>query len=95
MGFLRGRLALYSQLLIAAGCMASFERYIQTGRHPLGWEESAVRLAYSLRWVLFLWVAIEVAIARFQHWRCIFCVMSSFVLTVIIDGVFWGAIVRY
>jgi hypothetical protein len=82
-------------MLIAAGCMLSFEKYIQTNRHPLGWEESAVRLAYSSRWILFCWVAIEVGLARVQLWRRITCVIASYVLTEIIHEVFWGAIVRY
>lgn len=95
MNHLRLRLAFYSQLLIAAACMISFENYVQTGCHPLGWEESAVRWAYSFRWALFCWVTVEAAIARKQLFRRIFCVMASYVLTEIIDAVFWGAIVRY
>lgn len=93
--WLRIRLAMYLQLLIATGCVISFERYIQTGRHPLGWEEKAVMLAFSSRWILFFWVAIEVTVPGFQLWRRITCLIASLLLTEIIDTVFWVAMVRY
>jgi hypothetical protein len=89
------RIGLYSQLLIAAGCMISFEEYLRTGCHPLGWQESAVRFAHSFRWVFFLWVTIASVFARFQIWRRIICVIASYILAEIINEVYWGAIVRY
>jgi hypothetical protein len=89
------RFAFYSQLVIATGCMIFFDQYLQTGCHPLGWKESAVRFAYSFNWLLFCWVAIAAAIARRQLWRRIICVIASCVLTWVIHEAHWGAIVRY
>ena len=89
------RLGLYSQLLIAAGCMMSFEGYLQTGCHPLGWHESAVRFAHSSRWFFVFGVATASIFARFQIWRRIICVLASYILAEIINEVYWGAIVRY
>jgi hypothetical protein len=89
------RLGLYSQLIIAAGCMMAFEGYLQTGCHPLGWQESAVRFAHSFRWVFFLWVTLASVFARSAIWRRLICVLVSYILAEIINEVYWGAIVRY
>ena len=74
------RLGLYSQMLIAAGCMMSFEGYLQTGCHPLGWQESAVRFAHSFRWAFFMWVTLASVFARSAIWRRVICVLASCVL---------------
>lgn len=89
------RLVLGSQLLIAVGCVISFEGYLRTRIHPLGWEESAVRFAHTFRWAFPCMLATSGVFGRTAIWRRVVCVVASCLLAEIVNQVFWGAIVRY
>jgi hypothetical protein len=75
--------------------MMSFEKYLRTGCHPLGWEEAICRLAPGLSWVLFVWLIAESVVAHFPIWHRIVCLIASFAVIWITDEVYWGAVVRY
>jgi hypothetical protein len=95
----RFRIALYSQVLLAAGCMASFEKYLRTHRHPGALEETVLRNADVLALAIFGWLIAESAFAEVPHWRRAVCLVASCIATVgalvLADGVYWGAVVRY
>jgi len=72
--------------------MVSFEKYLRTRCHPLGWEESAVRFASPVSPVFLFWVMVELAIARFPLWRRIVCLIASLVFVEVTTVSYWAVL---
>jgi hypothetical protein len=81
----RFRVAIYSQVLLAAGCMFSFEKYLRTCCHPLGWEEAALRSASTVALVIFGWLIAESLMARHPLWHRVLRLVASGAL-ILADG---------
>jgi len=96
----RFRIALYSQVLLAAVCQFSFEKYLHTSCHPGPLEEEFLRHTGELALALYFWLFLETVFADISPpWRRVVCFLASAIATwgafTLAKGVYWGAVVRY